>query len=178
MPKRIERDIFMPIGANIPKEWCIHIDDVRTRIVFPSRSVPGLIYHVEMDNRTRKLTCECPGFVYHRYCSHIAGLMWCCYKKARTKGVQNTSMDSFHSFTPEELGDRQRAVYEELLKGPGSNRELSERMNWPINTITPRVNELREMGAVIDAGKQHDDVTNRDVIVWMAMPGLVLKGSD
>tara|TARA_B100001079_G_C15896565_1_gene291824 strand:+ start:139 stop:396 length:258 start_codon:yes stop_codon:yes gene_type:complete len=37
---------------------------------YESGSAPGLMYSVHLD-RSDKLTCTCPGFVYRRRCRHI-----------------------------------------------------------------------------------------------------------
>jgi len=165
--------IILPEGSNIPVKWIIHDDAVRMVVVLPSRTVPGKVYNVTIDKRTRMVSCDCPGWEYRGYCHHTSGLVWMCYKAAKTKGVQDTSLAAFHAFSAEELGEKQQAVYYEIARhGPGSNREIAERMHLPINTITPRVKELRDMGVVMDSGKKHDDVTDQEVHVWMAVPGL------
>jgi len=56
-----------------------------------------------------------------------------------------------------------RALYE-LKKA--SNREISEYLHLPINCITGRCKELRESGAVIEAGVKFDSATNRNVTVF------------
>jgi hypothetical protein len=168
--------VLLPIGANIPREWCVKLTEERMEIVVPSRSKQGQNYLVELDNHTRLLSCDCNGFKYRGYCHHTAGLIWMTYKKSRKKGVQDTSLAAYYSFTEDDLGERQLAVYNELSKCPGSNKELAMRMHWPINTITPRCKELRDMGAVIEFGKQLDPKTNRQEMVWMAIPGLITKG--
>lgn len=169
--RTFEPRILMPENANIPKEWCIHIDDKKTIVVVPSRSLKGGIYHVTMMHDTRELLCNCEGFKFRNHCHHTAGLIWFCYKKARSKGVQDISIASYHAFTEQELGERQLAVYRELLKGNASSKELGRALNWPSNCLTPRVKELRERGVVIEAGRQYDEKTKRWETVWMALKG-------
>lgn len=161
--------VFMPTGANIPEKWIARETDRSVTVVMPSRSVQGYVHEVCMQKDSRALSCSCPGFDFNGHCAHTAGLIWVCYKRSRKKGVQDTSIDAYHSFTADELEDRQLAVYKELLSGgPGSNNELAARLRWPINTITPRVGELREMGVVIEAGRQKS-ACNRTETIWMAI---------
>jgi hypothetical protein len=40
----------------------------------------------------------------------------------------------------------------------------------PINTITPRVFELRQIGLVEEVGKRKCRVTDRTAIAWKAVP--------
>lgn len=78
----------------------------------------------------------------------------------------DTSLDAFQSIIPQ-LGSRQAAVYDIIrhLKNP-TNAEISRFMGLPINTITPRTNELRKRGLVTDAGKRICKVTGREVYGW------------
>lgn len=62
--------------------------------------------------------------------------------------VSSTSTNAYHKIY-DKLGDRQRKVFDALGHlGVASNEDLAEFLNWPINTITPRVLELRKYGAV------------------------------
>lgn len=61
------------------------------------------------------------------------------------------SILAYRAFAPRDLSKRQNTVLAFLLRqGPMSNKQLAERTGWPINTITPRVKELRDMGLVDD----------------------------
>jgi len=83
--------------------------------------------------------------------------------------MQQTSIEAYRAFTPRELGYRQRSVYHALLNhGPMSNKQLSRFLGWPINTITPRVKELRSIGCVFLSGFRYDSDTNRHEMVWEA----------
>jgi len=80
--------------------------------------------------------------------------------------ILDTSLDAFQSIIPE-LGSRQAAVYDIIrhLNNP-TNAEISRFMGMPINTITPRTNELRKRGLVTDAGKRECSVTGKTVHAW------------
>jgi hypothetical protein len=47
-----------------------------------------------------------------------------------------------------------------------SNMEIAERLKKPINTITPRVFELRQKGRVKNCGTARCPVTGKTVNVW------------
>lgn len=53
---------------------------------------------------------------------------------------------------------------------PCTDREISEYLNWPINSVTPRRNELVASGQVVLAKKDPDPKTNRTVNFWMEKP--------
>ena len=160
--------VTLPKDANIQPHWITGTTIERAIIPMSSVSVPGVSYDVELDYETRQLKCECKGFFYKGRCRHVAALKFASYKKkAKKKGVADTTVESFYKFTPEDLGDRQRQVFLTLRdEGPLSNKQLSSRMNWPINTITPSVKELRDMGLVEEDGTQFDTKTNRREMIW------------
>lgn len=67
-----------------------------------------------------------------------------------------------------QLGEKQRRVLDafEKAKRPICNQELAMYLNQPINTVTPRVNELVEKGLVEQSCKAIYPATNRRVIYW------------
>lgn len=80
--------------------------------------------------------------------------------------IQKTSLSSYIELFPE-LGERQCQVYAILQVYPdSSNRELAEILGLPINSVTPRVKELRNHGLVVCSGYKYDSVTNRNVMTW------------
>jgi hypothetical protein len=81
--------------------------------------------------------------------------------------VQRTSIGTFHSEVKPTLGDRQEVVYDAMQHRESfTNSELAAFLNWPINTITPRVKELREIGLVELAGRRRCRVTGMEVNAW------------
>lgn len=81
--------------------------------------------------------------------------------------IQDTSLQAYYNEVKPTLGERQRVVYEALkTKEDITNTELSLLLDWPINTVVPRVNELRKIGLVEDAGKRICRVTGRSVHSW------------
>jgi len=47
-----------------------------------------------------------------------------------------------------------------------NNREISVMLKLPINSVTPRVNELVKMGKLVEYKKMRDAVSNRLSIFW------------
>ena len=90
--------------------------------------------------------------------------------------VQATSVQSFVSLLPG-LSYRQTLVFRVLRKRPMCNRELSVFLCWPINSVTPRVNELVKAGFVVPVGRKVDVVTGREVIVWGVRDGVSVVGA-
>lgn len=50
--------------------------------------------------------------------------------------------------------------------GPKTNSEIAKGLGWPINTVTPRVKELRTIGIVVDGGIRACGITGRNAHVW------------
>ncbi len=51
------------------------------------------------------------------------------------------------------LNEKQRKVRYVLQKfGPMDNESIAKWLEWPINTVTPRIKEMRDLGEVIEAG--------------------------
>ena len=80
-----------------------------------------------------------------------------------------TSLDAYKGIKAE-LGKRQTVVLDVIkhLKNP-TNVEISRYLGLPINTITPRTNELRKKGLVCDAGKKECSITGKIVYAWRAI---------
>lgn len=81
--------------------------------------------------------------------------------------VQDTSRKSYAANVVPSLGARQVAVLIELGKADSlTNSQLAGRLEWPINTVTPRVFELRRLGLVQEATRRPCPVTGRMAIAW------------
>lgn len=76
-----------------------------------------------------------------------------------------TRNDSYKSL--EDIGEKQRKVYKtiKLLK-TASDARIAKFLNWPINCVTGRRNELVTAGLVEFAAKKYNPDTNRSVCVW------------
>lgn len=83
-------------------------------------------------------------------------------------GYQQTSLFAYIEVKPT-LGDKQKIVYEALKKFDHmSNQEIAEYLGWEINSITPRVLELRKMGYVREWGEVKNK-QGRAVKAWEIM---------
>ena len=80
--------------------------------------------------------------------------------------IQETSLEAYRALQPE-LGSMQNMIYNILKTYPGlSNLDISRIIKKPINSVTPRVNELRKMGLVILSHHKKDRITRRRVMCW------------
>lgn len=80
--------------------------------------------------------------------------------------MQATSLESYNEIK-RTLGFKQQTVFSNLsLLISATNSELSVKLGWSINTITPRIFELREKGLVTEACKRVCAVTGRTAIAW------------
>jgi len=82
--------------------------------------------------------------------------------------VQQTSLDSFKEETNTgSLGRKRELVFKAFKEyGDHTNLEISKLLNFPINQITGRVNELVKMKLLENKGKRRCFVSGRTVIVW------------
>ena len=79
--------------------------------------------------------------------------------------TQDTSYESYQ-YALKTMSKRQHEVLRVLRNlDRATNHEISERTGWAINTVTPRIKELRNKGLVHPAGTKID-VTGRRAIVW------------
>lgn len=80
--------------------------------------------------------------------------------------IRDTSREAYDTIAPV-LSARQ-AVVLGLLEAsePLTNSEIARELGWPINTVTPRCLELREMGKVVELGKRPCRVTGRTAYQW------------
>jgi len=80
--------------------------------------------------------------------------------------IQSTSIEAFKE-VKESLGDRQRQVYLCLKHiQPANNLMVSKKLNIPINSVTPRVKELRDKKLVGVAFVDRDLFTGKKSIYW------------
>ena len=77
----------------------------------------------------------------------------------------DTSLEAYESIK-KSLGNRQKKVLELFEKQPVPlcNALISNLLYWPINCVTGRVKELREIGLLVDAGTKK--YGKRNVHFW------------
>jgi hypothetical protein len=104
-----------------------------------------------------------------------------------TTHVQQPSLFSYHEEVIPTISDRQAEVLEVLgMNADMTNSELADALDWSINRVTPRIQELREAGKVVCKNRRcpnpahlnahtdvlHDDckrkcwATGRSVFAW------------
>ena len=80
--------------------------------------------------------------------------------------MQRTSLEAYTE-VKKTLGRRQIEVLNAFLGGNATNAELADYLNRPINTITPRTNELVKKGLVKEHSKRWCAVTGHKAIAWI-----------
>lgn len=86
--------------------------------------------------------------------------------------IQDTSRMAYHDIKPQ-ISERQKAVLAAIeLHGPMTNSEIAQVLGWPINTVTPRTNELVKRGSLALYQRRHCSVTGRTAIEWGKTAGL------
>lgn len=87
--------------------------------------------------------------------------------------VQSTSVAAYYERVRPKLGEKQAAVIRTMRHSDKdwSNNELARSLGWPINTVTPRVKELREMGLVTLSRKRKCGITGLLVNAWRPVRG-------
>ena len=87
--------------------------------------------------------------------------------------IATTSRMAYEGILPE-LADRQRMVLDYLREHDNdqgwTNSEMAFFLMMPINSVTPRVNELRQMGMVVFAIQRKCTQTGFTAKAWRAVP--------
>jgi len=82
-------------------------------------------------------------------------------------GVRDTSKQAFNDIIDKLPMSRLkvfRAIQENGNKA--SNHQVSAKLGWGINRVTPRMQELRNIGLVRFAGKSTDKISGKSVCLW------------
>ena len=82
--------------------------------------------------------------------------------------IRQTSLMAFREIEFRgKLGERQIQVLKVIRDNPLVNdKEISQRLNLPINVVTPRRNELVKAGYVLGCGVRPCEITGRASHVW------------
>jgi hypothetical protein len=91
--------------------------------------------------------------------------------------IQDTSLEAYLKL--KKADTRRDQVLQTLRLLPdATNAELADKLGWPINRVTPRINELRvrepgekakiKLGLVLDAGRRTCRVTGSTAHAWKA----------
>lgn len=88
--------------------------------------------------------------------------------------IQDTSIEAWKHLQ-DKLGYNQKQVLAAIRKYPNStNNELADILDWTINRVTGRVNELRKLNLVEDGGKRRDRITGNNAHIWRERPFITL----
>ena len=81
--------------------------------------------------------------------------------------MRDTSLQAYQEIKPK-LGEKQRLVLDtiKIATRPVNNQEIANKLNLPINTITPRTNELLGLNQVELAFKAIYPASGRKVCYW------------
>jgi len=80
--------------------------------------------------------------------------------------IQSTSLEAYFDIMPT-LSKKQNMVYNIIKLYPGvSNLDISRMLGWAINSVTPRVYELREFNLVTFSHKKRDRITDKTCRCW------------
>ena len=81
--------------------------------------------------------------------------------------VQETSLDAFTELKKGKLSARRQEVLNgfEQLK-TATNLEVSDLIKIPINSVTPRTNELVKLGVLVKMGLRKCSISGNTAIVW------------
>ena len=83
--------------------------------------------------------------------------------------IQKTSLESFVKSIPK-FETKRKQIYRVIEQCPGcSNNDIARFLGWEINTVTPRVKELRDKNLVKFCRLKYDPLTNRTVIAWKSI---------
>jgi hypothetical protein len=83
------------------------------------------------------------------------------------KPVQQTSLDAFEGIW-KNIGERQQQVYECLKRiGPANNKMIARELKLAINSVTPRINELRNKYKMVGyAFTSNCPITGKKSMFW------------
>lgn len=80
--------------------------------------------------------------------------------------MQQTSLEAYFNVVKPNLNNKQQLVMEALEEiFPANNKQIAAHLKWPINSVTPRVLELRKKKQVVIAYVAKDD-TGRSSTYW------------
>lgn len=84
--------------------------------------------------------------------------------------IQSTSIEVYLKEVYPNLRARQRPVLHHLRNAGGAhtNAEIAQALALPINHVTPRCLELRQLGLVLEAGRRRCRVTGNTAKTWKA----------
>jgi predicted ArsR family transcriptional regulator len=80
--------------------------------------------------------------------------------------MTQTSLEAYFNEVQPKLGRNQKLVLEALEDiFPATNKQIAKHLGWEINSITPRILELRAKGKVVKAYVAKDE-SGRSATFW------------
>ena len=85
--------------------------------------------------------------------------------------IQQTSLDAYQEAIVTARNNRD-IIYNTLrAMGEANNLMIARRLNWPINRVTPRMNELVKAGYVEESYRDKCPYTGKTTIFWRPKHG-------
>jgi hypothetical protein len=85
--------------------------------------------------------------------------------------MRDTSLKAYREEALPKMVHSHAAVLGALERlGEATNSEIARDLEWSINRVTGRTNELVKSGKVVDAGKRACKVTGRTAHIWAVKP--------
>ena len=78
----------------------------------------------------------------------------------------DTSVSAAKAATPAMTAKRAEVLSYIIRYGPLTQEQLAAKLEWPIQSINPRVNELARMGAIRDTGERRPTRSGKRAAVW------------
>jgi len=81
--------------------------------------------------------------------------------------ITQTSLQSYYNEVLPNIGKNQQIILETLKSmSSASNMMIADKLGWSINRVTPRINELRKLGLVVEFKIDYCLITHRNVSYW------------
>ena len=83
--------------------------------------------------------------------------------------MQDTSLEAYFDKVLPNINRKQKAILTFFYNYKNcnyTNAEISDKIGWAINRVTPRVLELRHKGLLISSGRRMCTVTKNSAYAW------------
>ena len=154
--------VYMPENANY-KEW-LKTDEEGSYLPYPSQTQYDLFYKIRI-GENNLLRCNCKGFKFKGFCSHVKKLRWVCKKK--TRNTSAVSLEAKLSQSSAKMAGDFIKILNELKRYPRTCDELEIVLGMIHQTCAARISNLFYMGYIESTGEERKTRTGRKAIVWM-----------
>lgn len=172
----MSRPPVWPVGASLPDTWRKPKEDVYYMYIdVPCNGSCGdeerHTHEIRINKKNGIIHCDCPA---RRSCYHIDYLIGFCYRRAKKKGLQDSSLNAWRNLKASQVWADRLRIYD-LLKSiyPSglTDHQISAELSMPLNVVNPRRGEARKLDLVQDGGKIRHDFGNGKVTtrhIWIA----------